>query len=194
MKKIALIIVIVLGLGALWTVGIYNSLVSGKVQVEKEWSNVEAMYQRRADLIPQLVATVSGVANFEKSTLTEVVQARAKASSTVVNVADASSVQKFEASQTELSGALSRLLVTMEAYPQLTASKSFQDLQSQLEGTENRIAVARVDYNAVAASWNASVQRVPTVFIARFFSFTVVALFDATEGAEVAPKIDFTIE
>jgi len=194
MKKILLVLVVVIGVAAVWMVGIYNSLVSGRAAVNGAWSNVEVLYQRRSDLVPQLVATVSGVANFERSTLTEVVEARAKASSTVVNVADASSVQKFETSQTELSGALSRLLVTMEAYPQLTASQSFQDLQSQLEGTENRIAVARSDYNTAATTWNASVQRVPTVFIARFFGFTVVALFDAMEGAEVAPKIEFDIK
>jgi LemA protein len=122
------------------------------------------------------------------------VKARAKATSTTVNPSDPASLEQFQASQTQLSGALSRLLVTMEAYPQLTASKSFQDLQSQLEGTENRIAVARGDYNTAATTWNASVQRVPTVFIARLFGFTVVALFDAMEGAEVAPKVDFTIE
>lgn len=194
MKKILLILVIVFGVSALWAVGIYNSLVSGKANVDKEWSNVEVVYQRRADLVPQLEATVSGVANFEKSTLTEVVEARAKATSTTVDLGDSASLEQFQASQTELSGALSRLLVTMEAYPQLTASKSFQDLQSQLEGTENRIAVARSDYNTAATTWNASVQRVPTVFIARLFGFTVVALFDAMEGAEVAPKIDFNIE
>lgn len=142
--------------------------------------------------MPQLVATVSGVANFEKSTLTQVVEARAKATSTTVNVSDEASLQQFDASQKELSGALSRLLVSMEAYPQLTASKSFQDLQSQLEGTENRIAIARGDYNAVAATWNASVLQVPRVFIARLFGFEKAVLFDAQAGADIAPVVDFT--
>jgi len=193
MKKIFLIVAVVIALGALWMTGIYNALVSGRANVEREWSNVEVQYQRRSDLVPQLVATVSGVENFEKSTLTQVVEARAKATSTTVNVSDAASLQKFEASQGELSGALSRLLVTMEAYPQLTASKSFQDLQAQLEGTENRIAVARGDYNTVAATWNANVLQVPRVFIARLFGFEKAALFDALPGSENAPKVEFTV-
>lgn len=106
MKKIALIVIVVLGGGALWVMGIYNSLISGKAAVDREWSNVEVQYQRRADLVPQLVATVSGVANFEKSTLTEVVKARAKATSTTVNTSDPASLKQFQSSQTELSGAL----------------------------------------------------------------------------------------
>lgn len=144
-------------------------------------SDVEIQYQRRADVVPQLVATVSGVADFEKTTLTQVVEARAKATSVIVNPSDPASIDQFQKSQTELSGALSRLLVSMEAYPQLTASQSFRDLQAQLEGTENRIAVARGDYNSVATLWNASVQKIPTVFVARIFGFVPVTLFDAQE-------------
>ncbi len=172
----------------------YNSLVSTRATVDKEWSNAEVQYQRRADLVPQLVATVSGVANFEKSTLTQVVEARAKATSTTVNTSNPESLKQFDASQKELSSALGRLLVTMEAYPTLTASKSFQDLQAQLEGTENRIAVARGDYNTVAAAWNATVLRVPTVFIARIFGFEKAALFDAATGSQEAPKVDFNVQ
>lgn len=179
---------------ALWMTGVYNSLVSAQVNVDKEWSNVEVQYQRRADLVPQLVATVSTVANFEKSTLTQVVEARAKATSTPVNLSDPASFAAFQESQTQLSGALSRLLVTMEAYPELTAGKNFQNLQAQLEGTENRIAVARGDYNTVAASWNAIVLRVPTVFVARLFGFEKVNLFDAETGSETAPKLEFSIQ
>ncbi len=194
MKKVIIIVVIIIAAIVVWVTGVYNSLVSARAGVDREWSNVEVQYQRRADLVPQLVATVSGVANFEKSTLTQVVEARAKATSTVVNTADEQSLKQFDASQMELSGALSRLLVTMEAYPQLTASKSFQDLQAQLEGTENRIAVARGDYNTVATTWNASVLQVPTVFVARIFGFEKAALFDATTGSETAPKVEFTVQ
>lgn len=194
MKKIMIVVVIIVAAIVLWMTGVYNSLISARAGVDREWSNVEVQYQRRADLVPQLVATVSGVANFEKSTLTQVVEARAKATSTTVNTSDEQSLKQFDASQTELSGALSRLLVTMEAYPQLTASKSFQDLQAQLEGTENRIAVAREDYNTVATTWNASVLRVPTVFVARIFGFEKAALFDATTGSETAPKVEFTVQ
>lgn len=194
MKKLLLIILAVIVVLVLWTVGQYNSLIAGKANVDKAWADVQVQYQRRSDLVPQLVATVSGVANFEKSTLTEVVEARAKATSTTVNPSDPASLEQFQASQTQLSGALSRLLVTMEAYPQLTASKSFQDLQAQLEGTENRIGVARGDFNTAATVWNASTLQFPKIFIARLFGFEKVALFSAQEGTDKAPTIDFTVK
>ncbi len=194
MKKLLIVIVVVVAAMALWVTSVYNTLVASKTSVDKEWSNVEVQYQRRADLVPQLVATVSGVANFEKSTLTQVIEARAKATSTTVDPSNPASLEQFQASQTELSGALSRLLVTMEAYPELTATKSFQDLQAQIEGTENRIAVARGDYNTVATGWNAAVLQVPKVFVARLFGFNPVALFDAQTGAEVAPKVEFSVQ
>lgn len=178
-------------LGGFWAVGQYNSLVSGRSGVDTAWSNVEVQYQRRADIVPQLVSTVQGAANFEQKTLTDVVEARAKATSVQVNPTDAASLKAFTASQGELSGALSRLLVSIEAYPTLTATQGFRDLQSQLEGTENRIAVARGDYNGVANNWNVRVARFPTVFMARLFGFDKAALFDAQTGSENAPKVEF---
>ena len=174
--------------------GQYNSLVSGRAGVDTAWSNVEVQYQRRADIVPQLVATVQGAANFEKKTLTDVVEARAKATSVQVNPTDANSLKTFTASQGELSNALSRLLVSVEAYPTLTATQGFRDLQSQLEGTENRIAVARGDYNSVANTWNVKVMKFPTVFFARIMGFDKAALFDADAGSEKAPKVEFNLD
>ncbi len=191
MKKWLLIILVIILLGGFWAVGQYNSLVSGRSGVDTAWSNVEVQYQRRADIVPQLVSTVQGAANFEQKTLTDVVEARAKATSVQVNPTDAASLKAFTASQGELSGALSRLLVSVEAYPTLTATQGFRDLQSQLEGTENRIAVARGDYNGVANNWNVRVARFPTVFMARLFGFDKAALFDAQTGSENAPKVEF---
>lgn len=194
MKKFLLVVVIVLVVGGLWAVGQYNSLVAGKAGVDKAWSNVEVQYQRRGDLVPQLVATVEGAANFEKGTLTAVVEARAKATQIKVDPTNAKSFSDFTASQGELSGALSRLLVSVEAYPDIKANANFRDLQSQLEGTENRIGVARGDYNTAATNWNIQIRRVPTVFIARLLGFDTVTLFDAQAGAETAPKIEFKIQ
>lgn len=191
MKKFLLLVVAVIVVIGLWTVGQYNSLVTGRAGVDTAWSNVEVQYQRRADIVPQLVATVQGAANFEQKTLTDVVEARAKATSVQVNPTDANSLKAFTASQGELSGALSRLLVSVEAYPTLTATQGFRDLQSQLEGTENRIAVARGDYNGVANTWNVTVMKFPTVFIARVLGFEKAALFDADAGAEKAPVVKF---
>jgi len=191
MKKLLLVIIVIIALWALWMIGSYNSLVSGRVGVDKAWSDVEAQYQRRNDLVPQLVATVQWAANFEQKTLTDVVEARAKATKVTVDPTNAASLAQFSAAQGELSGALSRLLVSVEAYPQLTATKGFQDLQSQLEGTENRIGVSRVDFNAAAAKWNIMIMQFPRVLIARLFGFEKVALFDAQAGADVAPKIEF---
>jgi LemA protein len=191
MKKLLLLVVAVIVVLGLWTVGQYNSLVTGRAGVDTAWSNVEVQYQRRADIVPQLVATVQGAANFEQKTLTDVVEARAKATSVQVNPTDANSLKSFTASQGELTGALSRLLVSVEAYPTLTATQWFRDLQSQLEGTENRIAVARGDYNGVANTWNVKVMKFPTVFIARVLGFEKAALFDAQPGSENAPKVEF---
>ncbi len=191
MKKLLLIILAVAVIAVLWWVGQYNSLVTGRTGVDTAWSNVEVQYQRRADIVPQLVATVQGAANFEQKTLTDVVEARAKATSVQVDPTDAAAVAQFTASQGQLSGALSRLLVSVEAYPTLTATQGFRDLQSQLEGTENRIAVARGDYNGVAGTWNVKVMKFPTVFIARLFGFEKAAFFDAQTGSDTAPVIEF---
>lgn len=191
MKKFLLLVVAVIVVAGFWIVGQYNGLVTGRASVDTAWSNVEVQYQRRADIVPQLVATVQGAANFEQKTLTDVVEARAKATSVQVNPTDANSLKAFTASQGELSGALSRLLVSVEAYPTLTATQGFRDLQSQLEGTENRIAVARSDYNSEANIWNVKVMQFPTVFIARLLGFEKAALFDADAGSEKAPVVKF---
>lgn len=194
MKKLFLLIVAVIAVVALWTIGQYNNLVTGRASVDQSWANVEVQYQRRADLIPQLVATVEGAANFEKTTLTQVVEARAKATSVTVDPSNPATIAAFNASQTELSGALSRLLVSVEAYPDIKANQNFRDLQSQLEGTENRIGVARGDYNAAATGWNVRVSRFPTVFVARMLGFGKAALFDAAPGTENAPKVEFNLQ
>lgn len=194
MKKILLIILAIIVVGVLWLVGQYNSLVTGRAGVDAAWSNVEVQYQRRSDLVWQLVSTVEGAANFEKKTLTEIVEARAKATSVSVDPTNAESIKAFTASQGQLSGALSRLLVSVEAYPTLTATQGFRDLQSQLEGTENRIAVARGDYNGIANNWNVKVMKFPTVFIARLLGFEKAALFDAQPGTENAPKVEFNLD
>jgi len=193
MKKLLLILLAIIVVAGFWIVGQYNSLISGRAGVDAAWSNVEVQYQRRADIVPQLVATVEGAAKFEKGTLTDVVEARAKATSVQVDPTNANSLKEFTAAQGQLGGALSRLLVSVEAYPTLTATQGFRDLQSQLEGTENRIAVSRGDYNGVANTWNVKVMKFPTVFIARLLGFDKAALFDATTGAENAPKVEFNI-
>ena len=133
MKKSLVIIIAIIAVAGLWIVGQYNGLVAGRAGVDAAWSNVEVQYQRRSDIVPQLVATVEGAANFEKGTLTDVVEARAKATSTQVDATNAESVKAFTAAQGQLGGALSRLLVSVEAYPTLTATQGFRDLQSQLE-------------------------------------------------------------
>lgn len=194
MKKPLFIILAIIVVGIFWIIGQYNSLIAGQAWVWQAWANVEAQYQRRADLVPQLVATVQGAADFEQKTLTDVVEARAKATSVQVNPNDANSIQAFTASQGELSGALSRLLVSVEAYPNLTATPWFRDLQSQLEGTENRISVARGDYNTAVTSWNVRITRIPTVILARLLGFDKATLFDAAPGSDVVPKIQFDFQ
>jgi LemA protein len=168
----------------LWMWVGYNGLISSKAAVDTSWSNVETTYQRRFDLIPNLVSTVKGAANFEQSTLTQVTNARsawANAKTTGDRIA---------AAQT-LDAGLSRLLVTVEAYPQLQATQAFRDLMTQLEGTENRITVARRDYNEAVKSYNIRVQRFPTNILAGMFGFAPATLFQSTPGAENAPKVDF---
>jgi LemA protein len=172
-------------------VGMYNNLVGLGQGVDRAWSQVENQYQRRSDLIPNLVSTVQGAANFEKSTLEAVTQARASVGQLKVDLNDPASMQRFEQAQTALSGALSRLLAVAEAYPDLKASQNFRDLQAQLEGTENRIAVARKDYNEAAQGYNTARLRFPTVLVANLMGFREKAYFRAQAGAEQAPKVDF---
>jgi len=171
----------------------YNKLVSQEENVNQSWANVQNVYQRRADLIPNLVATVQGVANFEKSTLTAVIEARAKATSVNINPKnlDEASLQKFQSAQDGLSSALSRLMVVVERYPELKATQNFSELQAQLEGTENRITVERRNFNEAAQAYNSYLRSFPRNIIAGMFGFQKKAYFEAQKGAEVAPKVQF---
>lgn len=173
--------------------GSYNGLVTQREDVRKTLGNVQTQYQRRADLVPNLVNTVKGAANFEQKTLTDVTNARAKATSVTIDPSKATpqQLQQYQQSQGELSQALGRLLAVSESYPQLTATQNFQDLQTQLEGTENRIAVARKDYNDIAATYNARVKRFPTVITASLFGFDTFPYFEADKGAQAAPTVNF---
>jgi LemA protein len=185
---VALLFVVVLGVSG------YNGLVKKSEAVNTAWSQVENVYQRRADLIPNLVETVKGAANFEQETLTKVVEARASASQVKLTpemLGDPQAMQRFEAAQGQLSGALSRLLVTVEQYPELKANANYLALQEQLEGSENRIAVERGRFNEVARDYNVAVKRFPMNFFAGMFGFAPKAYFEAREGAEEAPKVQF---
>jgi len=171
----------------------YNSLVQEREAVTKQWANVETAYQRRADLIPNLVSTVKGYADFEQKTLTAVVEARAKATSIQINADDLTeeNIQKFQAAQGELKGALSRLLATVESYPDLKANQNFLELQAQLEGTENRISVERNRFNEVAGVYNAHTQTFPALITAKMFGFQPKPYFKADAGTEKAPEVKF---
>jgi len=171
----------------------YNGLVEKDQNVKGKWANVESDYQRRSDLIPNLVNTVKGAANFEKSTLEAVVNARAQATQTKIDVSNLSpeKVAEFQRAQGQLSGAIGRLLVTMEKYPELKATDAFRDLQAQLEGTENRIKVSRNDFNTAVQDYNTSVKRFPMVLFSGIFGFKEKGFFTAEVGAEKAPTLDF---
>ena len=172
--------------------GIYNRLVGLDEGVSTAWSQVENVYQRRADLIPNLVATVKGAKEFEQETLTQVVEARAKVGQVSFDEApDAENLAKFEAAQSQLSSALSRLLVVVERYPELKATEAFRDLQAQLEGTENRISVERRRFNDATLSYNKTRRRFPTVLVANIMGFDDKPYFEATEGADEPPKVEF---
>jgi len=197
-KWIALAVVGILVLLGISAVGSYNGLVGLDQAVQAQWGQVENVYQRRADLVPNLVETVKGAANFEKGTLTEVVEARAKATQVTQQVGadvvnNPQALQKFQEAQQGLSGALSRLLVTVERYPDLKATQNFRDLQAQLEGTENRITVERMRFNDAARAFNTRRNTFPTVLIAGFFGsrFQNKAYFQAEQGAAQAPKVKF---
>ena len=175
--------------------GTYNRLVGLKQQVDRSWADVQNVYQRRADLIPNLVRTVEGAANFEKTTLTDVIQARQQVTNVQVdpNVApsDPQTLQRFQQTQDQLSNTLSRLLVVVERYPELKANANFQELQAQLEGTENRIAVERRKFNETVQTYNTAVQTMPTALFARLLGFSPRPYFAAREGTDVAPQVDF---
>ena len=193
-KLIGIIVVVALLFVVVTGVSGYNGLVKKNETVNQQWGQVENVYQRRADLIPNLVETVKGAAKFEQETLTKVIEARASATQVKITpemLNDPAALQKFQAAQDQLSGALSRLLVTVEQYPDLKANANYMALQSQLEGTENRIAVERRRFNEVAQDYNVAVKRFPMNFLAGMFGFTPKAYFQATPGSEQAPKVNF---
>jgi LemA protein len=173
--------------------GSYNSMVTMQEGVTAQWSQVENVYQRRSDLIPNLVNTVKGYADFEKETLTQVIEARAKATAVNINPEklDAQSLQNFQNAQSGLSSALSRLMVVVEKYPDLKANQGFLDLQAQLEGTENRITVERQKFNQTAQSYNTFIRTFPKNIFAGMFGFEKKAYFEAEKGAEKAPEVKF---
>jgi LemA protein len=171
----------------------YNNLVTLREQVNRDWSNVENVYQRRADLIPNLVNTVKGYATHEQETFTRVTEARSKATSVTIDAANMTEedLKRFQAAQGEVSSALSRLLAVAENYPDLKANQNFLELQAQLEGTENRIAVERRKFNETATSYNTAIKTFPTVIFAGIFGFKVRPYFEAEAGSQVAPKVQF---
>lgn len=173
--------------------GIYNGFVTKEQAVESQWGNVNTAYQRRADLIPNLVSTVKGAANFEQKTLTDVIEARSKASSIQIDPKnlDEEGLKRFQGAQDGISSALSRLLVVTENYPQLQAVQGFRDLTAQLEGTENRISVERRKFNEVAQDYNTAIKKFPGVIVANFTGFKEKPYFKADAGAENAPKVNF---
>lgn len=190
------VLALVVVLSGLWLAGRYNKMVelrSGENGYEKVWADVQAQYQRRSDLIPNLVATVNGYADFEQKTLTDVVEARAKATQITVDPSQLTpaALEQFQSAQGELSQALGRLMVVAERYPDLKANQNFLELQSQLEGTENRISVARQRFNQAASAYNAYILKFPSNLIAGMFGFDKATLFQADESAQAAPKVEF---
>ena len=173
--------------------GIYNNMVTKRNRIDNAWQNIDTQLQRRNDLIPNLVATVKGYADFEQKTLTDVVEARAKATQITVDPSQLTpaALEQFQSAQGELSQALGRLMVVAERYPDLKANQNFLELQSQLEGTENRISVARQRFNQAASAYNAYILKFPSNLIAGMFGFDRATLFQADESAQAAPKVEF---
>ena len=196
MKKgltvLLIVAAVVLGI-FLWVKGAYNKMVTADEGVQAAWAQVENVYQRRADLIPNLVATVKGYAQHESETLENVVAARAKATQTLVDPSDLSeeAIARFNEAQGELSSALGRLLMIQENYPDLKANQNFLELQAQLEGTENRIATERMKFNEAAKAFNTGIRKFPDNIIASMFGFEKKAYFEAQAGTETAPKVEF---
>ena len=197
MKSALVTLLIVLGIGVVLLMGgcsSYNRLVSLSEPVDKQWAQVETAYQRRADLIPNLVKTVEGQANFEKSTLTDIATARASINQIRLapgQVPDEETMKKFDAAQTHMSGALGRMMAISENYPQLKANEGFRDLTSELAGTENRINVERNRFNEVAQDYNVAIKKMPAALYAGMFGFHPKAYFQSAAGADQAPKVDF---
>ena len=194
MKKGTIIgIIAVVAVIIIYCISAYNSMVRMDENVTSAWAQVETQYQRRADLIPQLVNVVKGAADYERTTLESVIEARSKATSIQLTADDLTeeNLAKFQKAQDQLSSALSHLMAIHEAYPELKANENFKDLQAQLEGTENRIAVARKDFNESVQSYNTSIRRFPNSIFAGMFGFSQRAYFKAAEGAENAPEVNF---
>lgn len=193
MNKTVWIVLGVIALVIFWGVGSRNSMATSDQDVKAKWANVQSAYQRRADLIPNLVKTVQGVANFEKSTLTAVIEARASATQMKLDSKDLSpeNLQKYQAAQSSLGGALSRLMVVAENYPQLKATENFSELQAQLEGTENRIKEERDNFNTAVQGYNTLIVTFPNSLIASFSGFAEKGFFQAEAGAEKAPEVNF---
>ena len=200
MKKGCLISIIIVGFLALvilsivlWGTKVYNGMVTMQESVTSQWGNVETQYQRRSDLIPNFVNTVKGAADFEQTTLTQVIEARSKATSVSIDPANmtAENMQQFQQAQGQVSSALSRLMVVVEKYPELKATQNFRDLQVELEGTENRISVERRKFNKIALVYNSYIKRFPQNFLAGMFGFRDKPYFASDEGAEKAPEVKF---
>ena len=195
-QKSTIVLIAVAAVLVLWGVSSYNKLVSAQEEVNKAWSNVEATYQRRMDLINQLVPIVESNAKIEKNALKEVIEMRASATQLKLSVDDLTdeNLEKFQKAQDQLGGSLSRLMAVSEAYPELKFNERFQDLQVQVEGNENRIIEARRVYNEVATTYNIKIRRFPTNLLAGIFAFERKGLFQASEGADKAPEIKINID
>ncbi|WP_301099427.1 LemA family protein [Otariodibacter sp.] len=191
--KTLIIIAVIVIIGGFTLSNSYNGLVKAEESINSVWGNVESAYQRRADLIPNLVNTVKGQANFEQETITQVIEARAKATQTHIDPSNATEEQlaQFQQAQQGLNSALSRLLVSVERYPELKANEGFLNLQAQIEGTENRINVERNNFNNAVKEYNQKVRQVPTKFVALLFGFETKPQFKADAGAEKAPVVNF---
>ncbi|MBO5971440.1 MAG: LemA family protein [Alistipes sp.] len=192
-KKTLFIILGIVAVVVVWAVGGYNGLVTRQEKVNEAWANVETVYQRRADLIPNLVSTVKGYAAHEQETLQSVTEARAKATAMTIDPSTATpeELASWQRAQQEVSSALGRLLAISESYPDLKANQNFLELQQQLEGTENRISTERRKYNEMVRGYNASIRRFPKNILAGVFGFEKMMMFEAQEGAEVAPEVVF---
>lgn len=193
MKKNTVILIVVLAIVALSMVGVYNSMITAEEGVTKSWADVEAQYQRRMDLIPNLVNTVKGYATHEQETLEGVVAARSKATQITVDPENLTpeAIAEYNKAQGEVGAAIGRLLMIQENYPDLKANENFRDLQSQLEGTENRITVARNRFNESVQEYNIKIRRFPQNIMASIFGFSKKTPFEAAEGAEIAPVVEF---
>ncbi len=195
MKRTGLLVTLgVLLILGFWGCNGYNGLVTADQDVKKVWANVETNYQRRTDLYSSVIKTIESSANFEKSTLKEVIEARSKATSITVDINDPKSLEAYQNAQAQLQGSFSKLMAIAEAYPDLKTTKSFQDFQTQIEGTENRINVARQDYNKSVEGYNLTVKRFPKSLLAGIFGFKEKAFYKADAGTEKVPDIKFDIK